>query len=273
MTIHYKVVGEGEPVVLLHGWSLDHRVMLNCLEPVFEKRSRWKRIYIDLPGMGRSKPQESVRNSDDLLNAVLECVDQIIPNEPFIVGGYSYGGYLARGIAHFRRELVRGMLLFAPVTVSDHSRRCLPEKQILREDTILLSRLSSEDAVEFCELAVLQGDREWERFYEDILAPSREVDHAFLRQLRNNGYGFTFDMNVDAPLFEHTTLVICGRQDHIVGYKDTWQLIDKYPKGTFALLDRAGHNLQIEQPRIFEALVNDWMDRLESEWFSKKSKT
>jgi len=29
------------------------------------------------------------------------------------------------------------------------------------------------------------------------------------------------------------------------------------------VLDRAGHNLQIEQEDLFNALVNEWLDRVE----------
>jgi hypothetical protein len=31
------------------------------------------------------------------------------------------------------------------------------------------------------------------------------------------------------------------------------------------VLDRAGHNLQIEQSRLFTALVHEWLDRVEEE--------
>jgi pimeloyl-ACP methyl ester carboxylesterase len=36
-----------------------------------------------------------------------------------------------------------------------------------------------------------------------------------------------------------------------------------YPRGSYVVLDRAGHNLQIEQPIVFNALVNEWLDRVE----------
>ncbi|MDX9640275.1 alpha/beta hydrolase, partial [Bacillus sp. PBL-C9] len=110
MSIYHKVIGEGFPIVILHGWTLDHQVMFHALEPVFEKHSGWKRIYIDLPGMGRSEAHPSIQNSDDMLEAVLRLLDELIPDEQFIVCGYSYGGYIARGIVHSRRETVRGLL-------------------------------------------------------------------------------------------------------------------------------------------------------------------
>lgn len=264
MSINYKVVGEGFPVVILHGWSLDHQAMLNCLEPVFKKRNGWKRIYIDLPGMGGSKPLEDIENADDMLKVILKFLDQIIPDEPFLVCGYSYGGYLARGIAHFRRTLVRGMLLFAPVIFADYEKRCLPDHQILKKDPTLISRLSPEEVDEFEQMAVIQGEREWERFRKEVLIPSRNANSEFMDRIRENGYEFTFDIDDESLLFEHPTLIITGRQDSTVGYKDAWKLVDYYPRATFATLDMAGHNLQIEQSDVFDELVNNWLERVES---------
>ena len=35
------------------------------------------------------------------------------------------------------------------------------------------------------------------------------------------------------------------------------------PRATYAVLDFAGHNLQIEQPALFNSLVENWLERLE----------
>ena len=51
---------------MLHGWTLDHQVMLHAMEPLFEKRSGMKRIYIVLPGMGHSESQPSIQNTDNI---------------------------------------------------------------------------------------------------------------------------------------------------------------------------------------------------------------
>jgi pimeloyl-ACP methyl ester carboxylesterase len=199
-----------------------------------------------------------------MLATVLHFLDNLIPNEQFVVCGYSYGALIARGIVHFRRNLVRGLFLFAPLIIAEPAERVLPERQILREDLALISRLSSEEANEFESIAVLQGEQEWERFRDEILIPSKRANDEFLERIRRNGYGFTFDIDANTPPFEHPTLIITGRQDHVVGFQDAWRLIDSYPRATFAVLDMAGHNLQIERPNVFEALVNDWLDRLES---------
>ena len=42
ITVHYKAFGEGKPIVMLHGWPLDHRVMVSNMEPLFQDRDGWK---------------------------------------------------------------------------------------------------------------------------------------------------------------------------------------------------------------------------------------
>jgi pimeloyl-ACP methyl ester carboxylesterase len=57
--------------------------------------------------------------------------------------------------------------------------------------------------------------------------------------------------------------MLTGRQDSSVGYRDAWTILENYPRATFVVLDRAGHGLYIEQEGLFNALVNDWLDRVE----------
>ena len=54
-----------------------------------------------------------------------------------------------------------------------------------------------------------------------------------------------------------------GRQDSSTGYVDTWSLLEHCPRASFAVLDLAGHNAQIERPELFAALTHDFLDRVE----------
>ena len=57
---------------------------------------------------------------------------------------------------------------------------------------------------------------------------------------------------------------LLGRQDHIVGYRDQWDIIDNYPRATFVVLDRAGHGAApVEQYELCQALMSEWLDRVE----------
>lgn len=262
MAIYHKIIGEGFPIVMVHGWTLDHQAMMHAMEPNFENRTGWKRIYIDLPGMGKSEALPSIKNSDDMLEAVLALLDELIPDQPFIVCGYSYGGYMARGIVEARQDRVRGLMLLAPMVIPDTDKRELPQQIVLKKDPDLLSNLSSLEAEAFSAMGVVQGQREWERFRDDILLPSTHTNEEFVNRIRENGYGFTFELShtLDCP-----TLIVTGRQDHVVGYQDAWRLIENYPRATFAVLDMGGHNVQIEQEDVFNSLVHNWLDRFEKD--------
>ena len=49
--VYYESYGEGVPVLMIHGFYPDHRLMKGCMEPIFSSRPGWRRIYFDLPGM------------------------------------------------------------------------------------------------------------------------------------------------------------------------------------------------------------------------------
>jgi pimeloyl-ACP methyl ester carboxylesterase len=86
-------------------------------------------------------------------------------------------------------------------------------------------------------------------------------DEAFLERLEPH-YAFSFEDALTARI-EAPALVVAGRQDSIVGYRDAWPLLEHLPRATFAVLDRAGHALEDEQAALFSALVNEWLDRVE----------
>ncbi|MDR1549901.1 MAG: hypothetical protein LBT06_15100 [Hungatella sp.] len=54
--------------------------------------------------------------------------------------------------------------------------------------------------------------------------------------------------------------VITGKQDNCVGYEDAWRLAKHLPRLTFVCLDKAGHNLQIENKPLFDLHFRDWLN-------------
>ncbi len=262
ISVHYEIHGEGYPLISLHGFSPDRRWMSGCLEPIFEHRSGWQRIYPDLPGMGKTPGKEWITNSDQMLDIVLDFIDQVIPSERFVLAGDSYGGYLARGIIYRRPAVVDGLLLICPMIIADHAKRSVPPHVALVSDPSLMSSLEPGEREEFESFAVVQSQRIWERTRDEVMAGISIADEEFLTRLQAHGYPFSFDVD-SAPPFEKPTLILAGRQDAMVGYRDAWEILENYPRGTFVVLDRAGHNLQIEQETLFNALVNEWLNRVE----------
>lgn len=261
--VYYETFGEGTPVIILHGSTLDSRSMTGCMEPIFEKRKDWKRIYIDFPGHGQTPGRDWIKGSDDVLKIVLEFIDHIIPNTHFVLVGLSYGGYIARGIAYHRFEQVDGILLIVPRIISHPSKRALPPRRIIVRDEKFLDELDAQMREGFEEVAVVQTRSHWDRYSKEIIPGVNKADNQFLERLQPTVDEFSFDVDKLPAKFEKPALILAGRQDHWVGYQDAWTILENYPRATFAVLDRAGHALQMEQNILFNALVNEWLDRVE----------
>jgi pimeloyl-ACP methyl ester carboxylesterase len=236
--------------------------MKGCLEPIFGHRDGWQRIYFDLPGMGKTPARDWITDSDGMLDVVLGFVDQVIPGQSFALAGESYGGYLARGVVYRRPETVDGLLLICPLIIPEFEKRSVPPLVVLAKDEELLASLDPADREEFESFIVVQTREVWERTKEEVMSGLGVADEAFLTKLLTEGYPLSIDVDA-APAFEKPALFLLGRQDVAVGYRDAWAIVENYPRGTFVVLDRAGHNLQIEQPIVFNALVNEWLDRVE----------
>ncbi|MET1073644.1 MAG: alpha/beta hydrolase [Umezawaea sp.] len=260
-TLHRTERGEGVPVLALHGWTLDHRVVLGCLEPVFAGLPGYRRLYPDLPGMGLSPAPESIASSDDLLDAVLDFVDETLGDEPFLLVGESYGGYLARALTRSRPEQVLGLALVCPVgTEIERTERILPPHEVLDEEPGLLDRLDPRLAEEFAQEAVVLSAETFRRYHEEVMAGVDLADEDALARIEPRRR-LSVDPEGGEP-FTRPTLIVVGRQDAVVGHVDQYALLPHYPRASFAVLDVAGHNLQFERPELVGALVADWIGRV-----------
>lgn len=248
----------------IHGNGPDHRMMLACMEPLFSAKDQYRRIYIDLPGMGLSPGAEWIRSSDDMLRALKMMIEALTPGERFILAGQSYGGYLARGLLRDYAGMIDGLMLLCPCIIAESSKRTVPPHEVMVHDAEMLGELSAADREEFTSIAVVQNRVTWERFEDEILSGLKLADEAFMERIRAAG-GYPFSFDVDAvPIFDKPALIITGRQDSLTGFKDAWKLLDTYLHATFAVLDYAGHNLQLEQEELFRVMGREWLARVSS---------
>ena len=261
ITIHYKDRGEGRAFLALHGWPLDHRAVAGAFEPIFEKRHGWRRIYPDLPGMGRTEGPDWLVTQDQVLDVLTDFVDHVIPNGRFVVAGLSYGGLLAQGLVHRLTDRMDGLLLLVP-SMGPEETRDLPSHCVLRRESIDFEGVADQNIAGFQNLAVVQTQEHFEAWKRDIIPGVRAADDEFLDRLRKK-YAFSFNTAVLSEPFTKPALFLHGRQDNVCGYRDAWKVLENYPRATYVVLDRAGHSLHMEQRALFEALTTEWLDRVE----------
>ena len=84
-------------MLVLHGVGVDHREA-EALEPALGAYRGLRRIYPDLPGMGRTPAPAALRCADDVLDVLLGFTDEIVGEEPVLFAGHSAGGLLRAGV-------------------------------------------------------------------------------------------------------------------------------------------------------------------------------
>jgi pimeloyl-ACP methyl ester carboxylesterase len=259
--VRYQTFGKGRPVIVIHGKPevCSQRAVL--LEPVFADHPGWKRFYLDLPGMGKTPAADWIASNDEMLDVVLRFIEKVSTGQRFTLIGYSYGGYLARGVVHKRSQLIDGLLLWNPVITN--GKRTTPPPVTLVEDPAVSSQLTEHDKkAGYWSYFVVQSQGGLE-YMRGWLPGFETMDHKFVKA--KTGNNFSFDQNGFPERLDKPTLITCGRQDRDVGYHDQLRLIENYPRASFVILDRAGHFLGApgEQEGLFKALVSDWLDRVE----------
>lgn len=264
--LHDERHGQGHPLLALHGAGVDHRLMSGFLETVLPHHVDLLRLYPDLPGMGAS-PGVGITSSQDVLDAVDTYVEDVIGETPFALVGESFGGYIARALARRRAGQVLGLALVCPIGTEVLARdRHIPRHEVRRSDDVFWDGLRNAGpaaAEAFGELAVVRDQPTHARFLRDI-APGLAGGDPDAQARIAAAYELPASPE-DGPALEVPTLIITGRQDASVGYLDQFALLDHYPHATFAVLDTAGHNAQIERPELVAALVRDWLERVGAE--------
>ena len=101
-------LGEGKPLVLLHGWSMSHAVFLELAELLAED---FRLLIPDLPGHGNSASVEPC--SLDAMAVALGHWLTALAVEPVALLGWSLGGQVAMTLALTRPALVERLVLIS----------------------------------------------------------------------------------------------------------------------------------------------------------------
>ena len=104
--INYKQYGEGEDIVLLHGWGQNIQMM----DPIGERLKNNHHItIIDLPGFGLSNEPEFAYTVSDYVELVHDLLMELKINKPILIG-HSFGGRIS--IVYASKYDVKKIVLF-----------------------------------------------------------------------------------------------------------------------------------------------------------------
>ena len=244
--VHSVQHGTGRPVLVLHGAEVDHRETEACFEPALDGVPGLRRIYPDLPGMGRTPAPEWMRSADDVVDTLLAFADEVSGGDAYLLAGHSAGAYLAQGMAARRPERIAGLALVCPL---------LPGARDVPPHRVVAGSGSIGDDV-FRSYFVVQTPEMLER-HERFVAPAAAlVDEAAMERI-----GERWELAAAPAPYAGPTLVVAGRLDSTVGYAAALDLLDVHPRASVAVVDDAGHALPHERPEVLRALLAEWLAR------------
>ena len=137
--LNVESLGEGKPIVLLHGVGLDHTIWLEMAQH-YQDQARF--VLLDLRGEGKSETGNANHTLEQMAEDVLSVLNQLGLDQ-VLLGGHSMGGYIALAFAEKHPERLAGLALIASNAGNDSEekkrQRLTAAEAILQHGTYVLA--------------------------------------------------------------------------------------------------------------------------------------
>ena len=251
LKIHYRDVGEGFPIVFLHGFTGNTR---NWALTVPSLRDRFRCVSIDYPGHGQSeKPADTAFYALPNMAAVAYAAIREIGIEECFLAGHSMGGMISQHVILGHPELVRALILVdtaaAPVTGFESRNEKL--RQTARADGI-------EAAFD------LRSKQDPRAANPDFLRLWREQ---FVMTSVEAYIGGSLAMRDREPLLDRLAsltvpaLIVCGENDEPF-LQPSREMHAAIPGSELVIISGAGHSPTFEAPADFNRTLSGFLDRV-----------
>lgn len=252
---HYHEMGEGTPILFLHGSGTGVTAAANWWLNLPELSKYGRCIAIDSIGYGQSIAAEDVQYGiKEWVRHAVRSLDALGIEKTWIVGN-SLGGWLAFQFALDYPERLLGIVSMgtggAKLTqaLKGHSNPNLSEEGI--RDTLELFVVNKELVTD--ELVKLRyqsalNDTASDRLKEVVAARDRDRNEVPL--------DFERLAKLDIPV-----LLIHGMQDHVIPVSRTWEILNTIPHADAHVFSQCGHWSQVERADEFNEVVGSYISR------------
>jgi len=262
-----RVAGTGLPVVLLHGFPLDHTMwagqwaLVAKLGPL---AGRARLIAPDLPGFGGSDGPVGVSMAA-MAEDVLALLDGLGIRQPAVVCGLSMGGYVAQHLASGHPHRLAGLVLVDTKLEAD-----TPEARDARADlSRRVGRVGARIAAEAMVPKLLASGPDaavarsatGRRTIEDRLRQTIESTPVVTIQGALAALAARPDMTAAAARFPMPTLLVVGAADTITPPECLERAALSIDDATLEVIPGCGHMTPLEDPAAFNAALAAFLQR------------
>ncbi|MDR9416536.1 MAG: alpha/beta hydrolase [Gracilimonas sp.] len=242
----YQKVGEGKPLIILHGWGSSKRVMM----PIAQNLAHLRTSYVlDLPGFGDSPEPDRAWSIDDYADAVQAFI-QSLGEEKVDVLVHSFGGRItlklcarAFGKSHIAKVLITGGAGMKPKRSLKYYFRKYTAK-ILKAPFLILPEKLKEKA-----LSWLRSTAIWRTLgssdYSKLSGVMRET---FVKSVSEH-------LESCLPKIPHETLLIWGRNDDATPVYQGQRIEQGIENAALVIIEEAGHYAFLDKPKQFARIA------------------
>jgi 3-oxoadipate enol-lactonase len=257
--MYYEVHGGGEPIVLIHGLSMDSSTWFNQV-PILSQK--YQVIVFDNRGVGQTDAPNEDYSTEMMADDTVALLKFLNVDNAHILG-FSMGGMIAQIIVLKYPELVKSLLLNTTAAQFPAKAKHLVQTW--------LRMLNENVSLEIC---IREGFL-WvytDKFFEHDETVTASVNFAIDHPHPLSTHGFAGQV---AALMKHDTrsqisqisvptLVLIGGDDIFIPIEFSEELAAKIPKAELVVLERGGHNCWMEFPEPFNQTVMQFLDRVTS---------
>ncbi|MGD9636121.1 MAG: alpha/beta fold hydrolase [Pirellulales bacterium] len=249
----YVEEGDGIPVLLVHGFPLDHTMW----DPQIAALAPHARVIApDLRGFGATPPAagdaERGVSMEDHANDLNELLDALGIREPIVLAGLSMGGYVAWQFVRQHGHRLRALVLCDTRAKADteeaRAGRLKMAEAVAKEG----ARLAA-DAMEPKLFRKAAFDKQPEVVAAIRATMLRQTPAAIAAAQR--GMAVRPDVTEMLPHITVPTLVLVGVEDAIATPAEMKQIADAIPGAEYVVIPESGHMTTVENPAATNAAL------------------